>query len=104
MSFERTILTEEFDWRGIIVSVALSEWLGHLPGPPGSWVSLEMHAVSPDHAPLPVSRTGCIWTIVSADGVEEIGGPVAYATAWLDAARDPKWIASEAASRQLNLF
>jgi hypothetical protein len=33
------------------------------------------------------------------------GGPVAFARAWLDdAAKDPKWIESERARKQLSLF
>jgi len=58
-----------------------------------------------DRAVLPVTETGYRSHFVPREEVEALGGPVAYARAWLDhAARSPAWAAHMAASRQLSLF
>jgi hypothetical protein len=52
-----------------------------------------------------VTETGYRSHFVNRAVIEDAGGPVAYATAWLDdAARSPDWKEREQASRQMALF
>jgi hypothetical protein len=58
-----------------------------------------------DAAPLPITETGYRSHFVHRADVESYGGPVAYATAWLDdAARSPDWQRHVESSKQLCLF
>ena len=64
---------------------------------------LEIHAAN--RAPLPITETGYKSHFIDKETVEALGGPVAYARAWLDeAAASPEWKAKAQASRQLSLF
>ena len=64
---------------------------------------LEIHAAN--KAPLPITGTGYRSHFICREAVEALGGPVAYARAWLDeAATSPEWTAKMQASRQLSLF
>lgn len=64
---------------------------------------LEIHAAN--RAPLPVTETGYRSHFIDKEAVEALGGPVAYARAWLDeAAASPDWKSRMQASRQLSLF
>lgn len=54
---------------------------------------------------LPITETGYRSHFVPASEVAEAGGPVAYATAWLDdMAQSREWVRYAEASRQLSLF
>ncbi len=54
---------------------------------------------------LPITETGYRSHFLLAAEVEEAGGPVAYATTWLDdMARSREWKRYAEVSRQLSLF
>ncbi|HEX4294772.1 MAG TPA: hypothetical protein VHZ29_11610, partial [Rhizomicrobium sp.] len=66
---------------------------------------LELEAVAPERVALPVTDTGYRSQFLSPRVVEQAGGPVAYARAWLeDAAKAPAWKKRAEQSRQLSLF
>ncbi len=66
---------------------------------------LEIDAIEPEGAPLPMTETGYRSQFTRPDLIAPEGGSVASAWAWLDdAARDPKWIEREAERKQLSLL
>ena len=90
------------DWEGIALLV---KWCPHWLGEDAYYpiAHLEIHAAN--KAPLPITETGYRSHFIDKEAVEALGGPVAYARAWLDeAAASPEWKAKVAASRQLSLF
>ena len=98
---------ERLHWQGIVVSVSYeADWLGMSKSIPHGAVShLEIEALSPERAVLPVTDTGYRSQFLRPGTVEGAGGPVAYAKAWLDeAAKASAWRRREEASRQLSLF
>jgi hypothetical protein len=98
---------ERVDWQGITVSVSYeADWLGMSKElSQFATAHLEIEAVDPPKQPLPVTETGYRSHFVARGVVEQAGGPVAYARAWLDqAAKAPAWKRREAESRQLCLF
>lgn len=97
----RSIITIAFDWQGIALSVTYEP----------NWLDLESADVahlqieSVDHVRLPITETGYRSQFLSPEEVEQAGGPVAFATAWLDEmARSKEWRRYVEASRQLSLF
>lgn len=103
---ERHIVTSEFDWQGISLSVSFeANWLNMDGDFPYRTAHLEIRSIRPEGAPLPVTETGYRSHFVQAEDVAELGGPEAYVRAWLDDARcDPKWKARQDAARQMSLF
>ena len=98
---------ERLDWQRIVVSVSYeADWLGMSKSfPEGAVSHLEIEAVSPERAVLPVTDTGYHSQFLRCGTVEGAGGPAAYAKAWLDeAAKAPAWRRKDAESRQLSLF
>ena len=64
---------------------------------------LEIESV--DRVPLPITGSGYRSHFTAPELIHSEGGPVAFATAWLDLeAMSPQWKAYELASRQLSLF
>ena len=52
-----------------------------------------------------MTETGYRSHFIGATVIDEEGGPLAFARAWLDQAADtPEWKAREAAARQFSLF
>jgi hypothetical protein len=98
---------QRLEWQGIVVSVSYEpDWLG-LRAKFGdvSNAHLEIEALSPERAVLPVTDTGYRSQFLSHIVVEQAGGAVAFARAWLDeAAKAPAWKKREQQSRQLSLF
>lgn len=107
MTEERRIETHETGWRGIRLRVTyeadylnMAERFPHLAN-----AHLQIEAVDPEKAPLPVTETGYRSHFTAARLIEETGGPVAFVLAWLeDAAQEPAWQDREAAARQFSLF
>jgi hypothetical protein len=98
---------ERFDWQGITVSVSYeADWLGMSKElSQFATAHLEIEAVEPPKQPLPVTETGYRSHFVARGVVEQAGGPVAFARAWLDqAAKVPAWKRRQEESRQLCLF
>ena len=102
-----TKIVQETHWQGIIISVSYeADWLG-LAAKLGdvSNAHLEIQAVTPERSALPITDTGYRSQFLSRTLIEQAGGPVAYARAWLDhAAKAPPWKKRQEQSRQLSLF
>lgn len=100
----RSIETHTIDWRGIRIEISYEEcWLGSDGG--FSPAHLQLHAIEPEKAPLPVTETGYRSHFIAAEAVADAGGPVAYVLAWLEHEGSKKaWKEKEAAARQMTLF
>ncbi|MBI1262751.1 MAG: hypothetical protein GC184_13615 [Rhizobiales bacterium] len=98
------IIIETIDWQGIALSVAYEpNWLSM----EGEYTvaHLQIEAVAPERAPLPITETGYRSHFLSPEEITEAGGAVAYARAWLDyAAQSPEWRKHMEAARQMSLF
>ena len=103
MNEQPTTITT-FDWQGITLSVT------HWPAKFGrgeDWQTdhLEVQAVNPERARLPITETGYVSHYVDSTEICESYGPEAYVRDWLDdEARSPAWRRYVEASRQLSLF
>lgn len=98
---------ERFDWQGVTVRVSYeADWLGVSKElSQFATAHLEIEAIKPPKQPLPITETGYRSHFVARGVVEQAGGAVAYAWAWLDqAAKAPAWKRQEQQSRQLCLF
>lgn len=104
MTNNRNIITTRIDWRGITLRISYEpNWLNsnsdYHPA------HLQIEAVSPARAELPITETGYRSHFVDPGRIEDAGGPVAYAITWLNAVAAEKWWRErEQASRQLALF
>ncbi|MFN3624928.1 MAG: hypothetical protein ACK4TP_12800 [Hyphomicrobium sp.] len=89
-------------WRGIEVLVA------YQPESFGLAECLHSHLevmTSEPRRPLPMTETGYKSLFLPAGTIEELGGPLAYVSRWLEhAAKSPQWKSIEQDSRQANLF
>ena len=96
----RDIEIHHATWRGIGIEIRFERnWLG---SPPSEYhpSHLEVCAVMPERAPLPITETGYRSHFLHPDPLDEAGGPVAFVLAWLDAAAgDKSWQEREAAAR-----
>jgi hypothetical protein len=107
MEEDRTITKYTTDWQGIALAVIYeANWLG-LNGrfPEFARAHLEVRAVRPDGAKLPITETGYRSHFVPPGDVVEAGGPVAYVLTWLDtAAQSVDWRRHVVTGQQLSLF
>lgn len=94
--------TYRMDWDGYAVSINWRPaWLGRSAG----YAIAHLEIIADNRAALPITETGYRSHFVQREEVESLGGPVAYARAWLDhEAQSSAWKAHRAASRQLSLF
>jgi hypothetical protein len=106
MGAARHIITATFDWQGIALSVTFEpDWMGISEGTDYAIARLEIEAVAPKRAPLPITETGYRSHFLHPDAVAAEGGPEAYVRAWLGhAAQSEQWRARASAARQLSLF
>ena len=90
---------------GISISFE-ADWLGSgARGSKFATAHLQIEAISPERSQLPMTETGYRSHFLPQGDVEQAGGAVAYALAWLEhAAKSPKWRQQEITGRQLNLF
>lgn len=101
---DRTITATEIDWRGITIRVSyepnfLNSDSPYVPA------HLQIESIVPARAALPITETGYKSHFVDPGRIEDVGGPVAYALAWLEAVAGEKWWRErEVAGRQLDLF
>jgi len=71
----------QLDWRGIDIIVRwCPDWLG------GGTAHLEI--VTADRTPHPISQTGYRSHFCPRELVEDVGGPVAFVTKWLERTDD----------------
>lgn len=99
--------THILDWQGIRIAVRYCpSWLDFYERIYGYPLAhLEIDASDPDNEPLPLTQTGYRSHFTRPDIIEAAGGPVSFVREWLDeAAKNPEWIASVAARKQLSLF
>jgi len=92
-------------WNGITIRIAYEpNWLNRADDGYDT-AHLEIEAVAPERAMLPITETGYRSHFTSAATVGSYGGPVAFVRAWLDEeAATPAWRRREAAARQYALF
>lgn len=98
---------EEFDWRGITIQVRYhpNRWKSYEEAFGYPLAHLEIQAINPKNARLPITDTGYLSHHLAPQDVKDEGGPAAYARAWLDfAARSSDWQSKQEQSRQLDLF
>lgn len=100
----RSFETHRIVWRGITIEVRYEErWLDS--DGPYSTAHLELRALEPERAPLPMTETGYRSHFAPASVIAEVGGPVAFVKEWLDQSGGSKaWKDKEAAARQMTLF
>lgn len=99
---------ESFDasWNGIQLAITWEPcWLS--TGESLGWdtAHLQIEAIAPERAMLPITETGYRSHFTTAATVDGYGGPVAFVLAWLnEEAAAPAWQQRAAAARQLTLF
>jgi hypothetical protein len=102
----RHIETFEVEWHGIKLAISWEpQWLR--TGEELGWdtAHLQVEAIAPERAMLPITETGYLSHFTTAAVVADMGGPLAFVRTWLDEeAASPAWRQQEAASRQFALF
>lgn len=103
----RTITTETLTWGGIQIGVSYEpNWL-NMAARPGNYdvAHLQIEAVAPARARLPITETGYKSHFTTAATIESFGGPLAFVEAWLEEeAAKPAWQDYHRQSRQMTLF
>jgi hypothetical protein len=104
---DHTYESHVLEWNGITLEVRYCpSWADYYEAIYGHPLAhIEVEAITPARAPLPITETGYRSHFTSAEEIAEAGGPVAFIRAALDsAADDPAWKKREAAARQYQLF
>lgn len=93
-------------WNGITIEISYEpDWLNCSRDSGRDRAYLEIRAIAPERAMLPISETGYRSHFTSAETVESYGGAVAFVLAWLDEeAATPAWRRHAEAARQFALF
>lgn len=93
-------------WNGVTISISYEpRWLSLADDYGLDTAHLEIEAIAPERAPLPITETGYRSHFTTANPVAAMGGPVALVRAWLDEeAATPAWRRQADADRQLTLF
>ncbi len=92
--------THQMNWQGIALLV---RWAPHWST--GICEIAHLEIKSCDRQPLPITETGYRSHFIHREHVEEAGGPVAYACAWLDhEAQSEAWKKAQEEARQFSLF
>lgn len=102
-----TVHVTRIDWQGINIEVRYEpSWSPAMDACYGRSIAhVELHAIDPERAKLPVTDTGYRSHFIANDEVIEAGGVIAYVRAWLDAEADtPAWRAAKEEARQFALF
>lgn len=96
----------EATWNGIQLSISWEpRWLNLSDDYGMDTAHLQIEAIVPERAMLPITETGYKSHFTTSSVVAGMGGPVACVLAWLDQeAATPVWQQHVAASRQLALF
>ena len=101
MKTENTIITDMMEWEGITLSVSSERDYASMSG----LTHLSIHVLEPSTSKLPITETGYRSHFISEVEVEELGGPLGYVRAWLDAeAATPEWRAAQQTAQQMSLF
>lgn len=102
--FERIIESHAMVWRGIPVTVKFER---HAFGDVDSRYRTSHLQVECTDAGrvLPITETGYRSHFLPPEAVDELGGPIAYVSQWLDvAAQSRKWREIERSQQQMSLF
>lgn len=94
-------------WRGVAIEVrCCADWSPSFRQTYGHPLAhLEIEAVDPARAPLPVTETGYRSLFTAPAVIEAEGGADAFVLAWLDhEAEQPQWKEREQVARQMELF
>ena len=104
--FTRHYEHHEIVWDGITISISYEpRWLSLADDYGLDTAHLEIEAISPERASLPITETGYRSHFTTASTVAAMGGPVALVRTWLDEeAATSAWQQQAAAARQLTLF
>lgn len=104
--FKRYIEHHETVWNGVTITISYEpRWLSLADDYGLDTAHLEIEAVAPERAPLPITETGYRSHFTTAHAVAAMGGPVALVLAWLnEEAASPASQREVAATRQLTLF
>jgi hypothetical protein len=101
MKTENPITTEMLEWQGITLSVECERNYATMTG----LTHLSIHVLEPSTSKLPITETGYRSHFLSEAEVAELGGPLGFVRAWLDAeAATPDWQAQQQAARQMTMF
>lgn len=104
---DRTYESHRIEWRGIGIEIRYcDDWLPGFARDYGHTLAhIEIEAVQPSRARLPVTETGYRPHFTSAEEVADAGGPVRYVRDALDAAAQSRaWKEYEEASCQMSLL
>ena len=101
MTQDRHIETFEIVWQGIAITIRYEvRWLN---SEATNVAHLQIESATRER--LPITETGYLSHFREAELIDQAGGPVAYATEWLDhASRSKEWRKYVEASLQLSLF
>ncbi len=104
--FTRHYEHHETVWRGVKIAISYEpRWLSLADDYGLDTAHLEIEAITPERAALPITETGYRSHFTTAGTVAAMGGPVAMVRTWLDEeAASPAWRQHEAAARQFTLF
>lgn len=101
---KRPIEQYHLRWRGIAIIVVYTPDFHATPADTHHHCHLEVMSERPG-VPLPITETGYRSVFLPGGEIEDRGGPVRYATQWLEhAAATPQWKAAERDRRQGSLF
>jgi len=93
--------TDIMEWEGITLFVSCERDYASMTG----LTHLSIHVLAPSTSKLPITETGYRSHFLSEVEVEELGGPLHYVRAWLDAeAATPEWREQQQVARQMALF
>ena len=113
MTGDRHIEQHTMDWQGITLSVSFErDWLNMGTHSKYGTAHLQVRAVNPKNAPLPITETGYRSHFIPADQIDRLGGPVKFVELWIEgASRSKTWREflktqrdREDCDRQLSLF
>lgn len=105
-TFTRRYEHHEIVWNGVKIAISYEpRWLNLDDDYGLDTAHLEIEAIAPERAPLPITETGYRSHFTTANAVAAMGGPVALVRTWLDEeAANPAWRQYVRASRQMSLF
>ncbi|ESQ82989.1 hypothetical protein [Asticcacaulis benevestitus] len=113
LSKQRNIERFTIDWQGIALSVSYEgDYLNMTSHGYAAQGHIQVEAIEPERAPLPITETGYRSHFIPAEQVERQGGPLAFVTLWIEgAAKSSQWREhlaqvrqEQEATRQLSLF
>lgn len=95
----------QINWQGITIEIRWNPDYLHYEDNDVFMAHLEVEALLPERAPLPITRTGYRSHFTPPSEINEYGHPVSFVEAWLaEAAASPDWQAEQAKRMQLSPF